>query len=120
MLPYYGVFDGLGFSVDGTAVTLVGQAVRPTLRSDAENVVKHIEGVTSVVNKIEVLPLSPNDDSIRMATYRAIYGDSALSARYGYRALPSIHIIVKNGNVRLEGVVANQGDKNLVDIREEE
>jgi hyperosmotically inducible protein len=117
MLPYYGVFDDLGFSVDGTAVTLVGQAVRPTLRSDAENVVKHIEGVTSVVNKIEVLPLSPNDDRIRMATYRAIYGDSALSARYGYRALPSIHIIVNNGNIRLEGVVANEGDRNIAGIR---
>ena len=78
---------------------------------------KKIEGVTNVANNIEVLPLSPDDDRIRMATYRAIYGDSALSTRYGYRALPSIHIIVKNGQVRLEGVVANEGDKNIAGIR---
>jgi osmotically-inducible protein OsmY len=57
------------------------------------------------------------DNQIRMAVYRAIYGDPALSTRYGYRALPSIHIIVKNGNVRLEGVVANQADKNLANVR---
>jgi len=79
--------------------------------------VKRIEGVTSVENNIEVLPLSPNDDQIRIATYRAIYGDASLSTRYGYRALPSIHIIVKNGNVRLEGVVANEMDRNIAGIR---
>jgi len=90
MLPYYGVFDDIAFRV---------------------------EGVARVVNQIEVLPLSPMDDQIRMAEFRAIYGDSALSARYGYRALPSIHIIVKNGHVTLEGVVANQGDKDLIGIR---
>jgi len=117
MLPYYGVFDDIGFTVQGETVTLVGEVVRPTLKSDAENVVKRIEGVSQVVNKIEVLPLSPNDDRIRMAAYRAIYGDSSLATRYGYRAVPSIHIIVKNGNIRLEGVVANEGDKNIAGIR---
>lgn len=117
MLPYYGVFDDLAFRVDGGKVTLLGDVTRPTLKSDAENVVKRIEGVTQVDNKIEVLPLSPMDNQVRMAEYRAIYGDSVLSTRYGYRALPSIHIIVKNGNVTLEGVVANQGDKNLINVR---
>lgn len=117
MLPYYGIFDDLGFRVDGSTVTLMGQVTRPTLKSDSENVTKRIEGVTKVVNNIEVLPLSPDDDRIRMATYRAIYGDPALSTRYGYRAMPSIHIIVKNGHVRLEGVVANEGDKNIAGIR---
>ena len=117
MLPYYGVFDDLAFRVEGGKVTLLGEVTRPTLKSDAENVVKRIEGVTQVENRIEVLPLSSMDDQVRMAVYRAIYGDSALSTRYGYRALPSIHIIVKNGNVSLEGVVANEGDKNLVNIR---
>ena len=117
MLPYYGVFDDLAFRVDGSTVTLLGAVTRPTLESDAENVVKRVEGVTQVVNNIEVLPPSPMDDQTRRAEYRAIYGDPALSTRYGYRALPSIHIIVKNGNVTLEGVVANQGDKNLVNIR---
>jgi len=117
MLPYYGVFDDLGFTAQGETVTLVGEVVRPTLKSDAENVVKRIEGVSQVINRIEVLPVSPNDDRIRMAAYRAIYGDSTLSTRYGYRAVPSIHIIVKNGNIRLEGVVANEGDKNIAGIR---
>jgi hyperosmotically inducible protein len=116
-LPYFGVFDDLGFSVNGGQVTLMGAVTRPTLKSDAENVVKRIEGVTSVVNNIEVLPLSPNDDHIRRATYRAIYGDSSLGTRYGFQAIPSIHIIVKNGNVRLEGVVANEMDKTIAGMR---
>jgi hyperosmotically inducible protein len=117
MLPYYGIFDDLAFRLDGSTVTLMGAVARPTLKSDAENVTKRVEGVTRVINQIEVLPLSPEDDRIRQAEYRAIYGDPALSTRYGFRALPSIHIIVKNGNVTLEGVVANQGDKDLINIR---
>jgi len=117
MLPYYGIFDDLAFRVDGTTVTLMGAVTRPTLKSEAENVTKRVEGVTQVVNNIEVLPLSPMDDGIRRAEYRAIYGDPSLSTRYGFRALPSIHIIVKNGNVTLEGVVANEGDKNLINVR---
>lgn len=117
MLPYYGVFDDLAFRVEGGKVTLLGQVTRPTLKSDAGNVTKRVEGVTQVDNEIEVLPLSSMDDQIRMAEYRAIYGDPTLSTRYGFRALPSIHIIVKNGHVTLEGVVANQGDKNLINIR---
>lgn len=117
MLPYYGVFDDLGFSVNGGTVTLTGQVTRPTLKDDAGQAAKKAAGVTNVVNNIEVLPLSPSDDSARIAVYRAIYGDSALSVRYAYRAAPSIHIIVKNGNVRLEGVVANEMDKNIAGIR---
>ena len=117
MLPYYGIFDDIAFRVDGTKVTLLGQVTRPTLKSDAGNVTKRVEGVTEVVNQIEVLPLSPMDNQVRMAEYRAIYGDPSISMRYGYRALPSIHIMVKNGNVTLEGVVANQGDKDLINIR---
>ncbi len=117
MLPYYGIFDDLAFRVNGSTVTLLGTVTNPVLKSDAENVTKHVEGVTQVVNDIEVLPLSPMDNQIRMAEYRAIYGDPTLSTRYGFRALPSIHIIVKNGNVTLEGVVANQADKNLIGIR---
>jgi len=117
LLPYYGVFDDLAFKAEGGTVTLIGAVTRPTLKSDAEGVVKRIDGVTNVVNQIEVLPLPPNDDRIRRAEYRAIYGDSALSTRYGFRALPSIHILVKNGNVQLEGSVANKFDYNLVNIR---
>jgi hyperosmotically inducible periplasmic protein len=116
LLPYYSVFDNLAFKVEGSKVTLIGQAVRPTLKSDAENVVKKIEGVSSVTNEIEVLPLSPNDDQLRRAVFRAIYSDSSLS-RYAESAVPSIHIIVKNGNVTLEGVADNEADKNLANLR---
>jgi hyperosmotically inducible protein len=116
MLPYYGVFDNLAFKVDGNKVTLLGEVTRPTLKTDAEAAVKHIEGVESVDNQIEVLPLSPNDDRIRLAVYRAVYRQASLS-RYALQAIPPIHIIVKNGNVRLEGVVSAEADKNLAGIR---
>jgi hyperosmotically inducible protein len=116
MLPYYGVFDNLAFRVDGSTVTLLGQVTRPTLKSSAENVVRAIEGVEQVRNEIDVLPVSPNDDDIRLATYRAIYGHTALN-RYALQAVPPIHIIVKNGNVTLEGVVANEADKNIAGVQ---
>lgn len=116
MLPYYGVFDNLVYKVDGYNVTLMGQVTRPTLKSSAENVVKDIEGVEKVVNNIEVLPLSPNDDRVRLAAYRAIYGQTQLN-RYALNAVPPIHIIVKNGNITLEGVVASEADKNIANIQ---
>jgi hyperosmotically inducible protein len=115
MLPYYDVFDNLAFRVDGDKVTLFGQVVRPTLKSSAENVVKKIEGVGSVQNEIEVLPVSPNDDRLRIRIYRAIYSKAPLQ-RYAMRAVPPIHIIVKNGNVTLEGAVGNEADKNIAGI----
>ena len=116
MLPYYNVFDNLSYRVDGSTVTLMGQVTRPTLKSDAERVVKGIEGVEKVVNRIEVLPLSPNDERIRIAVYRAIYGQTALQ-RYSLQAVPPIHIIVNNGNVTLEGVVASEADKNIANVQ---
>ena len=115
MLPYYSVFDDLAYKVDGYTVTLYGQVTRPTLKSDAENSVKKIEGVEKVINQIEVLPLSPNDDQIRRAVYRAIYSQPGLDL-YSLRAVPTIHIIVKNGNVTLTGAVANQADKDRAGI----
>ena len=116
MLPYYGVFDNLAFKLNGRTVTLLGQVARPSLKSSAERVVRDVDGIENVVNQIEVLPTSPNDDSIRVATYRAIYGDNMLY-RYGLQAVPPIHIIVRNGNVTLVGVVANEADKNVAGIR---
>jgi hyperosmotically inducible protein len=116
MLPYFGVFDNLEFQVNGDTVVLTGQVTRPTLQRDAERVVSRIEGVEKVVNNIEVLPLSPFDDRIRLATYRQIYGFGPLS-RYNWGAVPPIHIIVKNGNITLTGVVANEGDRNMANIR---
>jgi hyperosmotically inducible periplasmic protein len=116
MLPYFDVFDNINFRVDGYNITLMGQVTRPTLKSDAEKVVKDIEGVESVNNQIEVLPLSPNDDRLRVALYRTIYGYPALQ-RYALPVIKPIRIIVKNGNVTLEGVVDSDADKNLVKLR---
>lgn len=116
MLPFYGVFDFLSYDVSGYTVTLTGQVTRPTLKSDAEAVVKRIEGVEKVNNQIEVLPVSPNDEKIRLAEYRAIYGPGGLD-RYGLLNIQTIHILVKGGHVTLEGTVGREGDKNIANVR---
>jgi hyperosmotically inducible periplasmic protein len=116
-LPFYTVFDNLDYRVDGGVITLMGQVTRPVLKSDAENVVKNIEGVTKVVNDIKVLPLSPMDDDIRIAEFRKLYEFSSPLFRYVEGAIPQIHIIVDNGNVTLVGYVLNQGDKEIAGIR---
>jgi hyperosmotically inducible periplasmic protein len=116
MLPYLSVFDNLSYRIDGDKVTLMGQVARPSLKPDAENVVKRVEGVASVDNQIEILPNSPNDDRLRLALYREIFSDSGLF-RYGMQVVPPVHIIVKNGHVMLEGVVANETEKNIAGIK---
>lgn len=116
MLPWFGVFDNISFQVDGDTVTLLGAVTRPTLKSDSENVVKRIEGVQRVVNKIEVLPPSPMDEQSRLALFRAIYGYPALE-KYSLGVQKPIRIIVKSGHVTLEGVVDNETDKNLAGTR---
>jgi hyperosmotically inducible protein len=115
MLPDVNIFDNLAFRVDGDTVTLMGQVTKPVIKSEAENVIKHIEGVGHVVNQIEVLPLSPNDDQIRRGTYLALVRQPQLQ-RYFMQALPPIRIIVKNGNVTLEGVVANKTDSDAAKL----
>jgi hyperosmotically inducible protein len=123
MLPYYSVFTDLAFQVNGSVVTLEG-ACPPEppwdIKKDAENVVKRIPGVTQVINNIKELPLSNFDWQIRRAEAKAIYGDAQIGTRYGYQALPSIHIIVDNGHVTLEGVVDNQFDDTLIRTRANE
>jgi hyperosmotically inducible periplasmic protein len=116
MNPYYSVFDNLAYKVEGNTVTLLGSVTQPRVKTDAEAAVKKIEGVDKVNNQIDVLPPSPMDDQIRRATYRAIYGSDGLS-RYSMGAVPSIHIIVKNGHVQLVGVVDSEGDKNQAGIK---
>jgi len=120
MLPYYSIFDDLAFSLNGTVVTLEG-ACPPEppwdIKSDAEAAVKRVKGVTQVINNIKLLPLSPMDWQIRRAVAKAIYGDADIGTRYGYQALPSIHIIVDNGHVTLKGVVDNQMDDTLIRMR---
>jgi len=116
MLPWFGVFDNISYKVDGYKVTLYGQVVRPSLKSDAENAVKHIEGVERVDNKIEVLPPSPMDDRLRIQLFHAIYGYEPLQ-KYALGVQKPIRIIVNNGHVTLEGVVDNEADKNAAGIR---
>jgi hyperosmotically inducible periplasmic protein len=116
MLPYFGVFDNIAYKVDGSTVTLIGQVVRPSLKSDAEGSVKHIEGVEKVDNQIEVLPPSPMDDGLRRRLFHEIYGYPALE-KYALGVQKPIRIIVKNGRVNLEGVVDNDQDKNLAGLR---
>ena len=117
-LPYFSVFDWLEGNVepDGT-VYLRGQVTRPTLKSDAENRVEKVEGVEKVVNQIEVLPLSPNDDRLRAAVFRTLFNSGSPLFRYGQQAVPPIHIIVKNGRLTMKGIVANKGDSDIANIR---
>lgn len=112
LLPRYGVFDHLAFSIEKGTLTLLGQVRIGQLKTDAESAVKGIEGVETVVNNIEILPTSPNDDRIRLDTYRAIYRHDSLE-RYAIMAVPPIHIIVKNGHITLEGIVNSRLDKTL-------
>jgi len=116
MLPYYGVFDNLTFGINGSTVTLNGQVVKAVTKSDAENAVKHIEGVEKVVNNIEVLPPSNMDDRIRRQVYNSIFGYGPLF-KYGNMAVPPIHIIVRNARITLDGVVDSEADKNYASLR---
>jgi hyperosmotically inducible protein len=111
-LPYYGVFDNLAYRINGSTVTLYGQVVRASTRSDAARRVSRIEGVGRVINNIEVLPLSSIDNQIRRQTYRAIANTGGLH-RYLMGANPSVHIVVNRGHVTLTGVVDNRMDKQL-------
>jgi hyperosmotically inducible protein len=138
-VPQYGVFDSIHFALKGSTVILRGQASRPTLKSGIENAVKKIEGVSSVENQIEVLPLSPNDDRIRAAVYASLYRYPPLQRYTSNRGVPragrsiarvaggitndppigyhAIHIIVKNGNVTLTGVVDSDADLAIAEMR---
>jgi hyperosmotically inducible protein len=117
MLPYYSLFDNLGYTVQDRTVTLTGTLTSQdsVTKTDAEKAVKGIEGVEKVLNNIQVLPPSPMDDRIRERTYQALNRTAGLS-RYFWEAAPSIHIIVQNGRVSLEGYVLNEADKNIAGI----
>ena len=118
MLPYYGVYDWLEFEIQpDNTVVLRGQVVRPTTKSEAEGRVKDVDGVSKVNNQIEVLPLSPSDDRLRLALYRTIYNFNSPLFRYATQSVPPIHLIVDRGHATLKGVVANKGDAQLAYIR---
>ena len=118
-LPYYDVFDAIGYKLEGSTVTLEGFVVRPYTKSEAESAVADVDGIQKVVNNIEVLPLSPSDDRIRVRIYRSIADQGGLY-RYLLGTNPAIRIIVNNGRVRLEGYVGSEGDKTLAGIAAKE
>jgi hyperosmotically inducible protein len=117
-LPYYGVYDWLEFEVrpDNTVI-LRGQVVRPTTKSDAAARVKDIDGVKGVINEIQVLPLSPQDDRLRLALYRALYDWNSPLFRYATQSIPPIHIIVDHGRATLKGIVDSKADAQLAYMR---
>ncbi len=117
MLPYYTRFDAIEYKVEGDKVTLSGWVTRPTLKSDAENVLKQVEGIETIVNRIEVLPLSPNDDRIRRSLFYALFGWDSPLYRYAVGSADNIRMIVKNGNVTLVGNVASDFEKNIAEVR---
>lgn len=117
-LPYYDVFDWLQFEVQpDSTVVLSGETIRPSLKRDAEARLRDIEGIAQVVNNIEVLPLSPNDDRIRLAVYRTLFNSNSPLYRYSLGAVPSIRIIVRNGRVTLKGLVGSEFDRNYANIQ---
>lgn len=116
LLPRLSVFDNIGFSVSGSTVTLTGEVTQPVKKSDAESAIKGVEGVSNIQNNIRVLPLSPNDEHIRQAEFKAIYSFPSLQ-KYAWYSVQSIHIIVENGHVTLEGIVDNQADKDAANVR---
>jgi hyperosmotically inducible protein len=117
MLPYVNAFDYLTFTVDANNnVTLSGEVTNQVVKSDAANVVKRIEGVEHVNNQIQVLPLSPMDDGLRVRLFRTIYGYPTLQ-KYGLGVNKSIRIIVDGGHVTLMGVVDSDMDRNIAGMR---
>ena len=115
MMPWYSVFDDVRYTVEGGKVILSGQTIRPTLKSEVEARVRRLEGVSDVVNEVEVLPVSPHDDGLRLALYRAMFSPFGLDL-YARGSVPSIHLLVKNGHVRLTGLVSRTMDKTLAEV----
>ena len=116
LLPRLSVFDNIGFAVNGNNVTLSGEVTQPVKKSDAESAVKSVEGVGNVQDNIKVLPLSPNDERLRQQEFKAIYSFPSLQ-KYAWYSVQSIHIIVDNGHVTLEGMVDNEADKDAANVR---
>jgi osmotically-inducible protein OsmY len=116
MYSRYSIWDNVNLRVTDGAVELTGQVNQPYKKQDLQRIVQRVPGVASVTNQLEVLPLSPFDDQLRLRVARAIYGDPTLS-RYAIQAVPPIHIIVKNGHVSLEGVVNNELERNVASMR---
>lgn len=116
MYPWYTIWDNINVRVNNGDVELTGQVSQPFKKPDMTRLAQHVPGVRSVTNNLEVLPTSMFDDRLRFQVARAIFRDPVLS-QYAIEPIPSIHIIVDNGHVTLEGVVNNQMEKNVAGIR---
>jgi hyperosmotically inducible periplasmic protein len=116
MYTRYTIWDNISVRVNGGNLELIGQVSQPFKKADLQRIMERVPGVTSLTNELEVLPLSFNDDNLRIRVARAIYRDPTLS-RYGIQAVPPIHIIVKNGHVTLEGVVNSELEKQVAFMR---
>ncbi len=114
-LPRYEVFDQIGFSVDGSTVTLFGKVRNAINKSDAENSVEDIPGVTRVINNIRILPLGRFDETIRVDLYRRLSNSGGLS-RYLWHVNPPVRLIVDRGHVYLEGTVENTSDYHQMNV----
>lgn len=120
MLPEYGVFDYLAFQLlEKGTVRLIGEVRRGILKERAERAVQQVRGVETVINEIELLPPSSSDDTLRVALYRSLFRDTPLE-QYAYHSMNPIHIIVRNGRVRLEGVVRSEADKTIAGMKARE
>ncbi len=116
MYPWYSIFDNIGFFVDQGRVELLGEVSEPYKKDDLGRIARHVAGVASLSNELKVLPLSPNDNLLRLQVARAIFRDPVF-LRYGMQVVPPIHIIVENGHVTLEGVVETQLEKDVAGVR---
>ena len=117
VVTYYacGIFDNIQLEAQADKLIVTGQVTQPFKKSDLTKILARVKGVATFENNLEVLPLSTNDDRLRTQVAQAIYGSSSL-VNYGNRALPPIHIIVKNGNVTLEGAVGSKMDRQLAEF----
>lgn len=113
---FYDVFDWLAGELreDGTLI-LRGSVTRPSLKSNAERSVAGLVGVKNIVNEIEVLPPSPDDENLRRRIYKSVYSFNSPLFRYAVRAVPPIHIIVNGGRAMLKGAVATETESRLAE-----
>ncbi len=116
-MPWYNVFDNVEYKISGSKITLLGQVVFPVTRSSVADSVKGIKGVTQVVNEVKDLPLSPFDNQIRWAEYRALFSEGSPLFHYSLGVNPRIHIIVDNSRVTLVGVVNSRADREMAGLR---
>jgi len=116
MYGKYSIWDDVGIEVSNGTVHLTGVVTQPYKKADMDRLARNVAGAAQVQDDIRVLPLSPNDDRLRLRIARAIYGDPTMT-RYAVEPLKPIHILVENGHVTLTGIVASEFDKQIAGTR---